>query len=339
MDLTGSGAESRKAQEPSDMSNAIHQFRLAQLNSEIKYVLHSISHEPPPHAYPAIPDIYQWQQGIIERLQQWSRQIPQYDAGQEHVIKLAEVKYHGIMMLLLRPSPRLPNPSQDSLKLCYHSAVKSIRLYHELYISDRLAYSWITVHSMFLSIITLLYCIWIVPDIANETKVDTLMADLKAGSNVLSATGEHWPEARRSRDVLDELSSATIRWVMEGGSRKAAGASRSAVSRGKHQHGWGTVQASRPQLLPLIPSGGLSDEDHTFIHDSDTNQVSYPDLTSMDSFIDTELLSTLIGGSEQNDPFGLTMPMDVDTIIAGLFSDFQPTLELGHNGFVGGQMW
>jgi hypothetical protein len=61
----------------------------------------------------------------------------------------------------------------------------------------------------------MLHCIWTVPAIAAETKLDILVADLKAGSYALSATGEHWAEAKRSRDVLDELSSATVRWIIE----------------------------------------------------------------------------------------------------------------------------
>jgi hypothetical protein len=41
------------------------------------------------------------------------------------------------------------------------------------------------------------------------------MADLKSGSGVLSALGEHWFSAKRSRDLLDELSQTTIRWLID----------------------------------------------------------------------------------------------------------------------------
>ena len=93
------------------------------------------------------------------------------------------------MTLLLRPSPAIRSPPEDTLKLCYQSAVRSIRLYDELYRDDLLVHSWATVHSVFLATITMLYCIWVVPDVPNETKLDVLIADLKTSSNVLSATG------------------------------------------------------------------------------------------------------------------------------------------------------
>ncbi len=53
------------------------------------------------------------------------------------------------------------------------------------------------------------------PTIARETKLDILMADLKASSNILSAAGEYWVEAKRSREVLDELAEGLIRWLVE----------------------------------------------------------------------------------------------------------------------------
>jgi hypothetical protein len=37
------------------------------------------------------------------------------------------------------------------------------------------------------------------------------MQVLKAASDILSTIGEYWPEARRYRDVLSQMSSATLR--------------------------------------------------------------------------------------------------------------------------------
>jgi len=197
------------------MSSAIHLFKLAQINSEIKYILHSISHKAPPHSYPNIPDFLTWQADVLARLSTWAGGIPQLTGDRIYMTKLCEIKYHSLKTLLLGPSPAIPNPSIASLRSCYDSAIAGIRLYDQLYKQDLLVYSWVTVHSIFLSTITMLHCIWTVPDIAANIQIDNLVADLKAGSNVLSATGEHWSEAKRSRDVLDELSSATVKWVLE----------------------------------------------------------------------------------------------------------------------------
>lgn len=55
------------------------------------------------------------------------------------------------------------------------------------------------------------YCVWTPQGIADDTNVNCLMHALKASSDVLSAMGEYWPEATRSRDILDRVSTATVR--------------------------------------------------------------------------------------------------------------------------------
>lgn len=55
------------------------------------------------------------------------------------------------------------------------------------------------------------YCVWTPQGVADEANFDCLMRSLKASSDVLSAMGEYWPEATRSRGVLDRISTATMR--------------------------------------------------------------------------------------------------------------------------------
>jgi len=118
-------------------------------------------------------------------------------------------------MLLLRPSPGIPKPTTEALVQCHKSARESIQLFDQLYKKNLLVHSWTTFHGLVLSTITLLYCIKVVPEIARGTEVDVLMADLSISLSVLSATGEHWSGAKRSRDILDELGKSTIRYLRE----------------------------------------------------------------------------------------------------------------------------
>lgn len=75
----------------------------------------------------------------------------------------------------------------------------------------------------------MLYCIWKVPSVTRTTKLETLNADLKSASSILSALGEHWFSAKRSRDFLDELSTTTIRWLTEFELRQPAPSVRAAL--------------------------------------------------------------------------------------------------------------
>ncbi|KAH0156794.1 hypothetical protein KCU67_g8175, partial [Aureobasidium melanogenum] len=222
--LAQTTVRSRTAEEPpTHMSYAIHLFKLARLNSEMKYILHSISRETPAYAYPAVRCVKTWQRDMVNRLDQWAAEIPQTAGPKDYVTKLCDIRYHVLKTLLLRPSPGIPQPSSEDLVACYKSAITAIRLYHELYIENSLVFSWASYHSVMMSSVTAFFCIWTCPSVAQDAMIEELVSDLRAASNILSATGEHWPGAKRSRDILDELSHRTISWMMDRKSRSTSG--------------------------------------------------------------------------------------------------------------------
>lgn len=118
-------------------------------------------------------------------------------------------------MLLLRPSPNIPRPDQQTLRHCYSSAEESIRLFNELYKKNLLVHNWITFHSTVLSTITMFYCILSVPSITTTLEVEDFMSNVRAGLGVLGAVGEHYSGAKRSRDILDELAGPISRWLLK----------------------------------------------------------------------------------------------------------------------------
>jgi hypothetical protein len=196
------------------MSFAIHLFKLARLNSEMKYILHSISRDTPAYAYPAVRCMKTWQTDMLSRLDQWAADVPQRPGPKDYVVKVCDIRYHVLKTLLLRPSPGIPRPSAEDLRTCYESAMTAIRLYHDLYVENTLVFTWASYHSIMMSSVTAFFCIWTCPSVAQVIVIDELVSDLRAASNILSATGEHWPGAKRSRDILDELSHRTISWMM-----------------------------------------------------------------------------------------------------------------------------
>jgi hypothetical protein len=330
-DLTETSLRARaEGQPPTHMSHSIHLFRLAQLNSEIKYVLHSISRQPLPYTYPNIPDVDEWKQGITVRLNRWKEQIPLFDGNQNHLSKLCEIRYHGVMMLLLRPCPTIPKPTTESLILSHKSATSSLHLYDQLYRDDLLLCNWITVHSLFLSTITMLYCIWAVPEVAAQTRVDVLMADMKAVSNILSATGEHWSEAKRSRDVLDDLSSVTTRWIIA--SRTASSGNANAMMGRRASPlltGYQGAQVGLPSEVRLVfdeqRSAPLSAEEIN----AGSTQTRQKDINGIDQHSGLNYYTSLYGEPSLEDEMGLMNPLHMEAIMQGIFNnDFQSIFDI-----------
>lgn len=159
---------------------------------------------------------------MLEQLDQWSIAIPT-DPRLRYVHTMCWLRYYSTNMLLLRPSPAIPKPPTDLLLICHDSARQSIRLYNQLYKEDLLVHDWTALHGIILSTVTILYCTRIVPDVAQKTELEDLMADMSASMSILSAAGEHWPSAKRSRDVLEELGTTTIRWLKEIQNARPAG--------------------------------------------------------------------------------------------------------------------
>lgn len=196
------------------MSSAIHLFKLARFSAEIKCVLYCVDRNYPPYTHPTITDPNHWQQDILHRLQQWKATIPQHhpQSPSYYLNSLLEIRYHELVMLVVRPNPLFPYPSKTLIKLCFDSALECTMLYRHLYITSMLHYNRTIVQSLFLCTITIFYCIWAPNGLdEEETALDTVLQALKSASDILSATGEYWLEVKRTRDVLDCITKATVR--------------------------------------------------------------------------------------------------------------------------------
>ncbi|CAI7633473.1 unnamed protein product [Penicillium viridicatum] len=235
--------ETSRNRTTSHMTFSIHLFKLARINSEIKYVMHSICRDPPRYAYPPVPDIHLWQKEMIERLQTWLADIPR-GTEDDAIIKICESKYHEMMILVLRPSPGIPDPSEETLARCFQHAVDLIRGFGELYRQEALLYSRLIVHSVFLSTLIMLHCLWRLPHVASEVQIDEVAADTSISLNILSSIGEYWAEAKRARDCIHELSGATVQRLIKMRSLEAPS---SLTRQGKNHSISGTGRAQQPQ--------------------------------------------------------------------------------------------
>lgn len=287
------------------MTYSIHLFELARLNSEIKYVANSIVRDAPSYAYPNIIDIHDWQSSMLRKLDQWAVDIPRSEDSETYIELMCKLRYHSLRMVLLRPSPAIPSPSVESLKQCHHSAISCLRLFDTLYKRDLLVHNWITFHSLIMSIITMFYCIWNVGEIARNTELDVLISDVRISLSMLSAAGEHWPGAKRSRDILEEISAVIIRRTMKASAYRPSQFRTEEVS---EQSGEPSHPPTASETLPPLPMAGFDGP----------------------ASISNSLNS--IGGDQRMDTFdafpgifnqdGFLSSVDMDNIMLDMFEDF-----------------
>ncbi|KAM3553340.1 hypothetical protein MY1884_006729 [Beauveria asiatica] len=193
---------------------SIHLFRATKINSEIKYVANSIVREAPRYAYPPQTNIHGWQNIVLRQLDDWLANIPSDSGHPNELMQLVcRLRYHGLCLLLLRPSPAIPKPTADALVRCQSSATESIRILDQMYRQNLLIHNWISLHGLVLSVLTLMYCVKAEPEVARATQPDALMGTISSALGILSATGEHWAAARKCRDILEDLAKSTVQWL------------------------------------------------------------------------------------------------------------------------------
>ncbi|KAK1700694.1 fungal-specific transcription factor domain-containing protein [Colletotrichum godetiae] len=307
---------------PGHMGFSIHLFRLAKLNSEFKYVANSIIRDTPRYAYPAVIDINEWQQGMLEQLDEWYSQIPN-TPDSDYIRTICQIRCYGLRMLVLRPSPAIPNPSPEILKKCFGAALEVIRLFDHLYKKNLLIHTWNTCHSAVLSIITMLYCLKMVPEIAKHTALDALMSDFSAGLGVLAATGEHWSGAKRCRDILDDMIRATIRWVKDISSQTFD------IEPPTHRRSLRLDPAHSHTMSPYNENASLGGVEPPRLNFSEglTQPLSMSSATgsNSESFLHQDPFESFLANTAFGDLMHTGDNTNLDSIMRGLFDDFIPT--------------
>ncbi|KAL4806261.1 fungal-specific transcription factor domain-containing protein [Aspergillus unguis] len=299
----------------SHMSYSIRLFRLAQLNSEIKYIMHSINRNAPAYALPAVKDILSWQKDMMVTLHNWVQTIPQHPTIGSEINTLCKAKYHETMILLLRPSPGIPNPTDEILDECFNHAIALLSEYNALYASSALLYNRLVVHSIFLGTLVMLNCIWKLPATAARVPVDELIKMFNISQNILSSIGEHWDEAARARDCIKELSGVTVRRLLKTKETAGSGNGEQAaqmyptpqtvssqrlerISQHQHQH-----QQSHRDITPGNQSGTIP-EPWSFA-DGGMNESLDPNASEFSNIFDDFLQGDFAGWSGMSDLDGL----------------------------------
>lgn len=217
-------------------------FRFDRIVAEIKLMIHRVAQSPKRFPWPT--DFDGWQRvvhssckGLLHHAQTTlSRRAGGMDRALSHrVLPSIELKHHQCVMLLFRPSPAFPRPSVEALSICFDSATETIRVYYELHRFRQMTNSWLTAHSIFISGITMLYCLWISPAIRERAR-DTFGEHARRCSETLEALGKTWTVANDAQSKFNRLVEATREsWRRRVESTSEAQMSSSGIEQGGEQ--------------------------------------------------------------------------------------------------------
>jgi hypothetical protein len=148
---------------------------------------------------------------LMTDLEAWKHNIlPALQASERDRVML---HYHRAVRLLIQPFLATLDPSSEHFRKCADAAGQICQIHKRLHQqTSEYGHSFIAVHTVFVSGITLLYTLWRGKDKMWSFGISN---DIRAASCVLSIMGERAPWIRRYRDTFDVMVEATMN-VLQG---------------------------------------------------------------------------------------------------------------------------
>ncbi|KAI4757699.1 hypothetical protein E4T52_10272 [Aureobasidium sp. EXF-3400] len=140
---------------------------------------------------------------LISELDAWRQNIPPSLQPGEH--ERLMLHFHRDVRLLLQPFLSISEPSSELFRRCVDAAGQVCQIHKRLHQTSEYGHSFVAVHTVFVSGITLLYALW-----KGSNWSFSISNDIRAASCVLAIMGERAPWIRRFRDEFDALTEATM---------------------------------------------------------------------------------------------------------------------------------
>ncbi|KAK4500186.1 hypothetical protein PRZ48_008372 [Zasmidium cellare] len=187
-------------------------FRFDRIVAEIKLMVYRVVNLP--HRFPWPDNRSEWQMQVHDACRHILSQAESVlhlrkGRNYEHLMHSLTLKYHQCLMILYRPSPAFPEPSSTAMEACYSSAVEILRIHAEMNRFATLVNSWLTAHAVFTSGITMLYCLWMSPEVRKSSSISELSKHASACTSVLQKLGKTWSVADSARVKFEKLVSHT----------------------------------------------------------------------------------------------------------------------------------
>lgn len=194
---------------PRDLSAFLHIVELRQIQSRIQknfYPVKTADIIGPHH-------LEQERQSVRLALDDWIARAPRYSKPTPATFQSPDwfqIAYSHGLLLLYRPSPACPAMSLDSLQICADSAISLISSYSSLYAKNKVTYTWIALQSLFMASVTMLYTLWVSPQIRKSTRKVVVQSNVRSCLALFNTMEHHWPLAKRFYGIIDRLGQAAV---------------------------------------------------------------------------------------------------------------------------------
>ncbi|KAI1454265.1 fungal-specific transcription factor domain-containing protein [Annulohypoxylon moriforme] len=194
----------------STLTSFIHRTRLKRIESEIQHNVYRVD-RPNDVSDATIGE-------FLNRLNAWRDAIPfettHYVHKQENPFEGAELytlHYYRCVRFLLYPQLAKNPVNMHYLKLTADACIGIITDYRKLHQTFPIGFSALSIQSVFLAGLTLIYCAWLAP--MNFISVEGPLTDCQI---LLYIVTERYPSARKYRDVFERIKSSIMGIIAQG---------------------------------------------------------------------------------------------------------------------------
>ncbi|KAI8942015.1 hypothetical protein NX059_000123 [Plenodomus lindquistii] len=148
---------------------------------------------------------------LLADLEAWRHTIPPNLQASDH--DRVMLHYQRAIRLLIQPFLTILEPTSELSRKCASAAGQICQIHKRLHQTPEYGHSFVAVHTVFVSGITLLYTLW---RGKNQVWSFAMSNDIRAASCVLSIMGERALWIRRFRDTFDVMIEATMSVLQAG---------------------------------------------------------------------------------------------------------------------------
>jgi hypothetical protein len=109
-----------------------------------------------------------------------------------------------MVVFLYRPSPQIPEPSEQAAKRCFDASVRNIRMQSNQIASRSVDLTWIFTQTLFMGLNTILWSLSY-PSIRRQHPVDEVKVHLKTALRAINHTSQRWPGVQSALQLYQNL--------------------------------------------------------------------------------------------------------------------------------------
>ncbi|KAL3456169.1 fungal-specific transcription factor domain-containing protein [Aspergillus heterothallicus] len=189
-----------------DTSTFIHIIQLRKINARVYSSFHSIGRTPSDQPLDATRSAF------FSELNHWLIMAPRYvrTSSTFQSQEWFQIAFHHAVLSLYRPSRAVPMPSSKDLQLCLESAIGLINSYSSLYARNRIKYTFVAIHSLFMAAVTMLYALRASPPLRHDLSKPVVQTNILTFLTLFRGISNGRVVGEKCSKIIERLGNAIL---------------------------------------------------------------------------------------------------------------------------------